>query len=370
MAAIHDIKAVFFAEVIARVARLAGDIGIDASGNGLRQKKRPAASHHRNALNRARAKKIGADIHAERVVKSIEKFSLRNSARRLGNVTDVSPVMAAKSCCRLESQAPRQHRIVTEFGMRIERQMRAIKVDAGVDEFFDAPIMRADNFFRLLPKQAVMNDQQIDIGGGRGVDGFLTDIDRRGDTMNLLASLHLQAVLRIVDKISELQISVEVIGKVFEVHGEKKSEVNKVRGQNRALFLFGCGLLAFVFRLGRLVPRQLRVGSRVISGARQHRQPRIFRKARILLRKPAQIKRAAATGADDPDVVAGLAKADRVMKCAHEHQFHAFAGNSQALFQTCYHLSVITVLAVNLKNTDMLKNFSYFSKATARPVPI
>jgi hypothetical protein len=59
--------------------------------------------------------------------------------------------------------------------------------------------------------------------------------------------------------------------------------------------------------LWRLVAMQVRSVGWLISGASQHRQPGVFREARIAFRQPAQIKRAAAPAVYDSDVAASLA---------------------------------------------------------------
>lgn len=90
-----------------------------------------------------------------------------------------------------------------------------------------------------------------------------------------------------------------------------RDDAQKASGNYRELKVLD--LLAFISHSRRPVARRFRGSGWLISVASQHRQPGIFRKARIVLRKPAQIKRAAAPVVDDPDVAASLAKADFVI---------------------------------------------------------
>jgi hypothetical protein len=63
-----------------------------------------------------------------------------------------------------------------------------------------------------------MNDQKINIVCGSRIKGGLASIDRRTDAMNLFTPLHLQAVLRGVDKISKAQVGVEIRDELKELH--------------------------------------------------------------------------------------------------------------------------------------------------------
>ncbi|MCG3119596.1 MAG: hypothetical protein ALAOOOJD_02034 [bacterium] len=210
VAPVNHIEMIFLAKVIARVARLAGEIRVNAGGNGLRQQKSAAAAHNGQALDGAGAKKIRAHRIAECRLQALQKLGWRNGGFRFGEATNVSSMMIAESGRRLEPQTPRQHRVVADFGVGVERQMRAVQIELGFDQFFHPAKMRADNFFRLLPKQAVVHEQQIEVPGGCCRDSFLAGIDRGRYALNFFPSLYLQTVLRIVGKLADLQVRVEI----------------------------------------------------------------------------------------------------------------------------------------------------------------
>jgi len=97
-----------------------------------------------------------------------------------------------------ELERAHQPGVVAEARMEIQRQVRAVNSEVVLHERLDEQAFLAGPWMLRVPKQAVMDDEQIGLRLSRHSHRGQGGVDRRGDAAHTPVVLHLQAVVRAV----------------------------------------------------------------------------------------------------------------------------------------------------------------------------
>ena len=120
----------------------------------------------------------------------------------------------------LETERPREQRVVAETRMEIERQMRAVDRQSRRHRPLQLPVKRTVDPLRAAPQETVMHDQQIRARVRRRVDHRLAGIHRAGDVRDLARVRELQAVVRVrvILDLRRPQFAIEKRHHIRELH--------------------------------------------------------------------------------------------------------------------------------------------------------
>ena len=112
---------------------------------------------------------------------------------------DETQRLLAETCIGDQAQTLPELGVVAEFGMRVQRQVVGIEIDAGIHQ---APHARAQPARQppvlAAPEQAVVHQQGVSAGGDGGIDESQAGGDARDDAAHLGPTLDLQTVRPII----------------------------------------------------------------------------------------------------------------------------------------------------------------------------
>ncbi len=116
------------------------------------------------------------------------------------------------------SPSCRQFGVVADLRMGIQGQVGRVEAAAAQDERPHPPEKRPHQPLRLLPEEAVVDDEQLGLFGHGAVKGLLAGVHGEGHFPDLRRPLHLQAVLRRVLYLPHAQVFVQVGDQFMAVH--------------------------------------------------------------------------------------------------------------------------------------------------------
>ena len=211
---------------------LARDVRVEPGGGSLGDHRARAARHDPHAPHplgperhqpRGRGPERGGELLAERGPGRVQ----------LAPHTDPHPVLFPELAAHRDAEPARQHRVVADLRMKVQRQVRTVERDALSDEPGRAPIPGPRERFQPAPEQPVMNQQQIRPLLRRHANRRLAQVHRRSDPGDLAPVRDLQPVqgLRGVRDLPHAQVVVQI--------GHEPGEVHQVKGGDSMETLFG-----------------------------------------------------------------------------------------------------------------------------------
>ena len=202
-----------------RVVRpLARDERVEPRGRGLSDHRAGRARDDPHAPHLPRTERHHAGDDAEHRGNPFLEGLPR--AHQFSLHADRDAVMLAEGATLSDAQLSRQHDVVPDLGVEIERNVRAVEGDVVSDEAGDAPVGRPREGTEATPEEPVMHQQEVGPLLRRQLHGRFAQVDRSGQARHFACVLDLQAVqrLRSVRDVSNAQIAVEVPDQVGEQH--------------------------------------------------------------------------------------------------------------------------------------------------------
>lgn len=138
MAAGEQVAAGFGGLVPALFAGFPGDEGVAARSGSIQKMMLATTGDDANPPYRAIGTRTMDDAVGKRTGQSLGQISRRHRFGQICNQTDIEAVVMGKTGCRRGSQQTRQHRIVANLGMGIERQMVGDEVHAACQQYRQA----------------------------------------------------------------------------------------------------------------------------------------------------------------------------------------------------------------------------------------
>jgi len=240
---------------------LAAQVEVDAQPDGLLEKalggaRAPADTAHQ-AFSVADAQGYALEFVAD---------ALRNLGQRhrLGNPAQPAKVLLAEASLGEPAKAPGELRVVTQFGVAIERQMVSNEVDVVPEQRLQTRLANAgDAAILAAPEPAMMDEDGVRATFDRRVQQRLTGRYAGDQAPDLRASFHLQAVWAIIPEAPCLQQIVQVACQFVAFHS-----LAPVLSMRRLWLIFAQTVtvgLAVLFVVSTLKPEWL--GKRPLVGA-------------------------------------------------------------------------------------------------------
>src|SRR6185503_694706 len=133
---------------------------------------------------------------------------------------DRRAVMVSKFAAQGDTERTREHGVIADFGVAIEREVRAVESNVVPYESGDAPVSRSHDGLQAAPKQTVMDQQQINALHRRELDRCFTQIDCSADAAHFSRVLDLESIqcLRIVGDVPNVEILIQIGRQISETH--------------------------------------------------------------------------------------------------------------------------------------------------------
>jgi len=121
-------------------------------------------------------------------------------------------MVGSEVAAKLYSEHPGQDRIVSDFGMAVQWQVRGVNRDVPFYETRKTTKGGSDDWSEPAPKQPVMNKEAIGVLFGCLPNGGLAEVDGRRETTDVTRIADLQTIQRlgrVGDFLSDAEIFVE-----------------------------------------------------------------------------------------------------------------------------------------------------------------